>query len=35
MFLWNDVDKCFVNGIIGKVMKLEDDFVIVLVEEGG
>ena len=35
MFLRNDADKRFVNGTIGKVTKLEDDSVTVLVEEGG
>ncbi|MEL6831819.1 MAG: DEAD/DEAH box helicase [Bacteroidota bacterium] len=35
MFLRNDPDKRFVNGTIGKVTKLEDDSVTVLVEENG
>jgi ATP-dependent exoDNAse (exonuclease V) alpha subunit len=35
MFLRNDPDKRFVNGTIGKVVKLEDDAVTVLVETGG
>lgn len=35
MFLRNDPDKRFVNGTIGKVTKLEDDKITVLVEENG
>ena len=35
MFLRNDPDKRFVNGTIGKVVKLEDDKITVLIEEGG
>ena len=35
MFLRNDPDKRFVNGTIGKVVRLEDDKITVLVEEGG
>lgn len=34
MFLRNDPDKAYVNGTIGKVVKLEDDSITVLVEEG-
>ncbi len=35
MFLRNDPDKQFVNGTIGRVVKLEPDVVTVLVEENG
>lgn len=33
MFLRNDPEKHYVNGTIGKVIKMEDDAIIVLVEE--
>ncbi|MEM9991218.1 MAG: AAA family ATPase, partial [Bacteroidota bacterium] len=35
MFVRNDPDKQFVNGTIGKVVKLEKEKISVLVEEGG
>jgi ATP-dependent exoDNAse (exonuclease V) alpha subunit len=35
MFLRNDPDKKYVNGSIGKVVKMEDDAVTVLLEEQG
>lgn len=35
MFLRNDADKRFVNGTIGKVIKLEDDTVTVMTEDDG
>lgn len=35
MFVRNDPDKEFVNGTIGKVVKLEEDQITVLVEEDG
>ncbi|RMF04259.1 MAG: AAA family ATPase [Bacteroidetes bacterium] len=35
MFLRNDPDKRFVNGTIGKVVKLEEDAITVLVESDG
>ena len=34
MFLRNDPDKAYVNGTIGKVVKLEDKCITVLIEEG-
>jgi ATP-dependent DNA helicase PIF1 len=35
MFIKNDPEKKFVNGTIGKVVKLEDNSITVMVEEGG
>lgn len=35
MFVRNDPDRQFVNGTIGKIVKLEQDKISVLVEEGG
>jgi len=33
MFLRNDPDKKYVNGTIGKVVKMEDDAITVLIED--
>lgn len=35
MFIKNDPEKKFVNGTIGKVVKLEDNSITVMIEEGG
>ncbi|MCB0635513.1 MAG: AAA family ATPase [Lewinella sp.] len=35
MFLRNDPDKAYVNGTIGRIAKMEDESVTVLVEEDG
>jgi ATP-dependent exoDNAse (exonuclease V) alpha subunit len=34
MFIRNDVDKKFVNGTIGKITELNDDFIKVLLNDG-